>query len=63
MIVISVQNIELIMAKEGVQSCVRRATMGHWSPPLGSSEVSHGRACPLCYLDYLCGVSVAACNL
>lgn len=61
--VISVQNIELIIAKEGVQSPAGRATMGHWSPSLASNEVSNGRACLLCYLDYLRGESVVARNL
>lgn len=63
MIVISLQNIELIMAKEGLWSPVERATMGHWSPSLASSEVSDRGARFICYLDYLCRVSVAARNL
>lgn len=50
MIVSSVQNTELIKAKEGDWNPVGRATMGHWSPSLGSKEVSNGRACLLCYL-------------
>lgn len=63
MIVISLQNIESIMAKEGLWSPVERVAMGHWSPSLASSEVSDRGARFICYLDYLCRVSVAARNL
>ena len=53
MIVISIQNIELIKAKEGVWSPVGRATLGHWSSSLAGKEVSNGRACLLCYLGWM----------
>lgn len=43
MIVISVLNMELIMAKEGTQSPVGRAVLGHWIPALVSTEASNGR--------------------
>lgn len=61
MIVISLQNIELIMAKEGLWSPVERAAMGHWSPSLASSEVSDRGARFICYLDYLCRV-ICGCS-
>jgi hypothetical protein len=43
MIVTSVQNIELIMAKEGVLSPAERVVKGHWSPRLAGNEVSIGK--------------------
>lgn len=63
MIAVSAQNIELILAKEGVRSPVGRATVGHQSPPFASNEVSNERARLLSYLDCLCQASVDAWNI
>lgn len=46
MIVISIQNIELITAKEGVLSPAGRTIKGHWSPSLTSNE-NEGLSCSL----------------